>query len=118
MGFPDETADVKKEEKEKKDDETTPRGQKRIPGFTPKKIKALQDKGEEVLELQQRRMATEEKEREAREELLDLMKEHKLKAYPLDDEYSVVVEASDVKAFVRKNRKGQGGVKKAKEEKD
>ncbi len=113
MHEPDDKVDVKEKEK---DDDVTPSGQKRLPGMTPKRIKALQDKGEEVLELQRKRMGYEEKEREAREELLDLMKEHKLKNYPLDEEYSVVVESADVKAFVRKNRGSKGPKRKAADE--
>lgn len=101
----EETASVKKTEKE--EDESTPRGQKRLPGMVPKRIKALQDQAEKVKDLQDERMATEEEERKERATLLELMKEHKVKRYPIDDDYEAVIESADEKAFVRKIKKAK-----------
>jgi len=101
----EETAGVKKAEKQ--DDESTPRGQKRLPGMVPKRIKALQDQAEIVKDLQDERMATEEEERKERKKLLELMHEHKVKRYPIDDDYEAVIESADEKAFVRKIKRGK-----------
>lgn len=99
MGDPETAAAEKVQEK---DENTTRKGQRLIPGMKPKRIKALEDKAEEVKELQDERIEIQGREDKAREELKDLMVEHKLKHYPLDDEREVILESSEVKAFVRK----------------
>ncbi len=92
------------EKDEKTEDAPTPKGQGRLPGMVPKKIARLVDKAEEVLDFQEKRMHYAEKEDKARDELKEIMKEEKLKEYRLDDEYHVVIESSEEKAFVRKIR--------------
>lgn len=90
--------------------------QPRLPGVVPKEIEEIEDKAEEVRNLQADRMDIQQRETKAREDLLELMKKHKCKEYPLtidDEEYEVVIESSVQKAFVRK-KKGQ---KKEKTEK-
>ena len=84
--------------------------QQRIPGMVPPEIQEIEDKAEEVKELQADRMDVAQRETKARDELTTLMKKHKRKTYSLDEKYEVVVESSEEKAFVRKKK----GVKKEK----
>lgn len=99
----EETATVKKNT----EDETTPKGQKRLPGMTPKKIKEIQDAAEEVKELQDERLRIQEEEKKAREKLLEAMEANKVKRYPLDDDYVAEIEYTEKKAYVHKVRKGK-----------
>ncbi len=92
------------EKTEETTDKATPKGQQRLPGMTPKRIAELVDLGEEVLDLQEKRMHYADLEGKKRDELKGAMKKHKLKEYPISDEYQVVIEAVDEKAFVRKIR--------------
>lgn len=85
-------------------------GQKRLPGVVPPEIEEIQEKADEVKQLQDERMDVAQREIKARAELLELMKANKRKTYSLDDKFEVVVEASDEKAFVRRKK----GVKKEK----
>jgi hypothetical protein len=109
-------ANVQAEEKDDKS-EATPRGQARLPGMVPKRIKALQDQAEKVKDLQDERMSIAEEEQKARKVLLDIMKEHKVKRYPIDDDYVAEIEHGEEKAYVHKIRKGGKRVKAADSEK-
>lgn len=111
---PDEAAASKEEKKEA--DDVTPRGQKRLKGFVPKKIKELQDQAQKVLDLQTERMELQQEEQKEREKLLDIMKEHKVKKYQLDDDYVAEIEYAEEKAYVHKIRKGKR--KKAADQKE
>jgi hypothetical protein len=85
--------------------------QKRLPGMQPQSVVDIEEKAEEVKELEQRRMEAAEEEQRARQELTDLMKAHKLKSYDLgerhdlgDGEYEVVVKSGEPKAYVRRKK--------------
>lgn len=84
--------------------------QPRLPGMVPPEIEEIEDKAEEVKNLQEERMDTAQRENKAREELLSLMKKHKRTTYSLDEKFEVVIESTEQKAFVRKKK----GVKKDK----
>lgn len=84
--------------------------QQRLPGVVPKEIVEIQDKAQEVKDLQEERMDVAQREQKAREELRDLMKSAKKTRVDLDDKFEVIVESSETKAFVRRKK----GVKKDK----
>lgn len=78
--------------------------QKRLPGMVPKKIAELEDAAEKVRDLQTERMQLQEQEEEARDKLLEIMKQHKLKVYPLDEEYVAEIKDAGEKAYVHRKR--------------
>lgn len=84
--------------------------QQRLPGVVPKEISEIQDKAQEVKDLQEERMDVAQREQKAREELRDLMKAAKKSRLDLDDKFEIVIESSETKAFVRRKK----GVKKDK----
>ena len=101
-------ADAKKKNEETTD-KPTRKGQARLPGMTPKRVAALEDKGEEVLEHQTDRMEAQQKEIKARDELKTLMKAEGLKQYDLDDNYEIILEkeVTEETAYVRKKKKAK-----------
>lgn len=90
------------DQKETKSGKEPKAKQQRLPGMTPPQIRKLQDKADEVKEHEQDRLDAQGLETKARAELLEIMKELKIKHYRLSDELEVVIEASEEKAFVRK----------------
>lgn len=81
--------------------------QGRIPGMQPKEIVEIEEKAEEVKELETQRMEIGEREQKARGELLDLMNTHKLKRYDLSEDREVIVEQGERKVFVRRKKKAK-----------
>ena len=88
--------------------------QAKLEGFTPKKIAELNEAADGLRAVREKRQSLQEKESEAEEVLLAVMKRHKLLVYPIDDEYEAIRERKE-KGFVRKIKNGK---RRSIEEKD
>lgn len=79
--------------------------QTKIPGTERQKIKAIDKAAEAYVEVRDERMGLTKKEKEAKEKLLSLMKEHKLDSYTDEDASPpliVTVEAKDETVKVKR----------------
>lgn len=91
--------------------------QGRLQGMQPREVVEIEEKAEEVKDLENKRKDVAAQEKKAREELTELMKEHKRGKYDIgenenmgDGEWYVELKRGEAKAYVRRKKAKQEDV--------
>lgn len=85
--------------------------QEKLAGFKPKKISEIEDKSTELKKIRSKRMELQVEERKLANQLVDLMKKHKVPLYRLEydgDEYDVTRKPGKDKVSITRCKTDEG----------